>query len=436
MDEQPFDLLQTALADLDAAQLGLVVDFAQLLTCPEGSADSELADGAVTAVRLSAVVEGCGARWLRRFEASGVWGFDGARSGAAWLDSHAETSKARAGSMLKRARTLPALPVFDTRLRVSGTLGAEKIKLLLDVHRRLPGEVGEAQVLLRDEVVRRSVEGAHVFIEGWYERNRPQVPDGDETGPAPGSEGSHFVLPQTTGGSHVGGFLETDDAATTQGALDAEITSWRRAGLLDGDTRTLPQLQAAAITAICARHGLTGDQHGQLRPLALILADADTLAGRIPTAGSPNMDPVCEIVGHGPIPAEVARRLLCGADISRIILRGGSEVLDVGMRHRLATGAQRRGIIAAAGGRCEFAGCDAPHHWCEVHHLDPFNPKASTGPTDLANLALVCSRHHHALHEGHYTLTRGPAGVVTRRPDGTTIDIPKAHRPGPNPRDG
>ena len=97
MDEQPFGLLQSAIAGLDASQLGLVADFAQLLTCPEGSAAMGLADGAVNAVRLSAVVEGCGARWLRRFEASGVWGFDGARSGAAWLDTHAETSKAGPG---------------------------------------------------------------------------------------------------------------------------------------------------------------------------------------------------------------------------------------------------------------------------------------------------------------------------------------------------
>lgn len=87
------------------------------------------------------------------------------------------------------------------------------------------------------------------------------------------------------------GFLDTEDAAAITGAIDAEIEAWFRSGLLDGDTRTRGELHAAALQAITERHGLTGDQHGQARPLALILADADTLAGRIPTPGSPNMAP-------------------------------------------------------------------------------------------------------------------------------------------------
>lgn len=128
---------------------------------------------------------------------------------------------------------------------------------------------------------------------------------------------------------------------------------------------------------------------------------------------------------------------LLDGDTSRVILRGGSEVLDVGMRERLATAAQRRGLIAAASGRCEFPGCDASPDRCQVHHLDPFDPKAGTGPTDMANLALVCHRHHHAVHEGKFKMARGPNGVIAHRPDGTLLEVTKHHRPGPNtPGDG
>ena len=35
---------------------------------------------------------------------------------------------------------------------------------------------------------------------------------------------------------------------------------------------------------------------------------------------------------------------------------------------------------------------------------------ADGGPTDLANLALVCRAHHRAVHEGGWQLTRGPDG--------------------------
>ena len=35
------------------------------------------------------------------------------------------------------------------------------------------------------------------------------------------------------------------------------------------------------------------------------------------------------------------------------------------------------------------------------------------GPTNLANLALLCRAHHRAVHEGGWQLTRGPNGRFT-----------------------
>ena len=98
------------------------------------------------------------------------------------------------------------------------------------------------------------------------------------------------------------------------------------------------------------------------------------------------------------------------------------EVLDLGMAVRLATREQRIALVARSKGQCEFPGCDAPHQWCDAHHLDPYRPSKGTGPTDLSNLALICTTHHHAIHEGGFTLTRGPTGRLhARGPDGHTI---------------
>jgi hypothetical protein len=61
---------------------------------------------------------------------------------------------------------------------------------------------------------------------------------------------------------------------------------------------------------------------------------------------------------------------------------------------------------------------------CEVHHLVPYNRGShSGGPTDLQNLTLACSRHHHLAHEGGFTMSRNPVTgqIDTRRPDGTII---------------
>jgi catechol 2,3-dioxygenase-like lactoylglutathione lyase family enzyme len=54
-----------------------------------------------------------------------------------------------------------------------------------------------------------------------------------------------------------------------------------------------------------------------------------------------------------------------------------------------------------------------PLAWCEAHHLRHW---LHGGPTDLANLALLCRIHHRAVHEGGWRLARGPDGRLTATP--------------------
>ena len=60
-----------------------------------------------------------------------------------------------------------------------------------------------------------------------------------------------------------------------------------------------------------------------------------------------------------------------------------------------------------------FPGCARPLAWCEAHHLRHW---LHGGPTDLANLALVCRAHHRAVHEGGWQLVRQADGRVTATP--------------------
>jgi hypothetical protein len=89
-----------------------------------------------------------------------------------------------------------------------------------------------------------------------------------------------------------------------------------------------------------------------------------------------------------------------------------SQPLDVGRASRVITPAQRSALTVRDGG-CVFPHCDRPLAWCEGHHLVPW---ADGGPTDLANLALLCRAHHRAAHEGGWQLTRGPDGRCTATP--------------------
>jgi hypothetical protein len=102
----------------------------------------------------------------------------------------------------------------------------------------------------------------------------------------------------------------------------------------------------------------------------------------------------------GMVPIQTARRVCCDADIIPIVMRGGSQPLDVGRRQRLVTGPLRRALIARDRG-CVAPGCDRPPEWCEAHHLVHW---ANGGATSIDNTALVCGYHHTLVHQGEWVI--------------------------------
>ena len=115
------------------------------------------------------------------------------------------------------------------------------------------------------------------------------------------------------------------------------------------------------------------------------------------------------------LPVETVRRMACSADIIPVVLDGASVPIDVGRSKRLATAPQRR-ALEAVHRTCAAPGCDTPYHHCQIHHIDYWE---SGGPTDLDNMVPLCSRHHHAAHEGGWTLRLNPQSrTVTFTPPG------------------
>ena len=95
---------------------------------------------------------------------------------------------------------------------------------------------------------------------------------------------------------------------------------------------------------------------------------------------------------------ETVRRLACDAGVVPVVLGTQGEVVDLGRRHRLFTGAQVRALWLRDG-TCSFPDCTVPATWCDAHHLWHW---ADGGPTDLDHAALLCGRHHTVVHTKGY----------------------------------
>ncbi len=108
---------------------------------------------------------------------------------------------------------------------------------------------------------------------------------------------------------------------------------------------------------------------------------------------------------------------------------GDGQVLDVGRRTRTIPPALRRALQARDRG-CRFPGCGVRH--AQGHHIHHW---ANGGPTRLDNLALLCRRHHWAVHEEGYGVTRDADGTLCfHTPTGRPIpDVPPPPALPPDP---
>jgi hypothetical protein len=197
------------------------------------------------------------------------------------------------------------------------------------------------------------------------------------------------------------------------------------------DERSGDQRRADALVEL-ARRNLEGGQlpqTGGVRPQLLVTVDLDSLLGHQHAVSGDGG-------WAGPLSPEACRRLACDGALTRVLVTrqpeanghhghpggdpttmttwrrgcarpwpccppvlGGapSQPLDVGRSSRVITPAPKRSALAVRNRGCVCPHCDRPLAWCEGHHLVHW---LDGGPTDLANLALLCRAHHRAVHEG------------------------------------
>ncbi len=345
---------------------------------------------------------------IREFDARGGWN-TGFRSCAAWLSWRVGLDLGAARERVRVARALGTLPLLAEALG-RGELSYAKVRALT----RVATPETEARLL----AVGRAGTAAHVerIVRGWRRVDRQA--EARETARRHASRALH-VYQDEDGMVMLRGRLEPEVGALLMQALAAaRETLYQRtkvAGprLADpaGDAPTMAQQQADALALLAEtalHHGLDPGAPGE-RYQVVVHVDAPALA-------DPEQPGQSVLEDGAGISAEMARRLAC--DASRVVMRHDEDgrLLEIGARTRTIPPALRRALQHRDRG-CRFPGCGV--RVGQGHHLHHW---AQGGPTTLSNLALLCRRHHRAVHEEGYQVARGPDGVLRfHRPDGRPL---------------
>ena len=202
--------------------------------------------------------------------------------------------------------------------------------------------------------------------------------------------------------------------------------SWRLAAYFDADTGKSVSVAFNAMVRTY-RNGTTVYGSGPIQGLTSQQRRADALANLI-TGEGPHHRPTTTLlviadydtVSHElrnlryddglPVAADRIAKLAAEARILPAIFNTDGDPLWLGRAQRDASAGQRI-VLAARDGGC--VNCAAPAEGGEPHHVEWFS---RGGPTDIDNLALLCERCHHLVHDDGWQLHKHDGRVRLRPP--------------------
>ena len=162
------------------------------------------------------------------------------------------------------------------------------------------------------------------------------------------------------------------------------VRDWRGIGERQGDAFA----ELLQLTANAAAAPVDGGERPHLT-LTMSLADLRAQIGHAQLGG---------IAGLGSLTARQVRRIACDAKVLPMVLDGDSQPLDVGRAKRTAPPGIRKALVWRDGG-CAFPTCTRPSEWTDAHHVQHW---ADGGPTTVANMVLLCRRHHTLIHNSEW----------------------------------
>ncbi|HJP64993.1 MAG TPA: DUF222 domain-containing protein [Actinomycetota bacterium] len=324
----------------------------------------------------------------------------------AWVANRLGASLPVAAQQVRMARALDDMPAVREAL-ASGEMSSSAVRVLVDAREDHPHAFGGAEDVLVRAARSLPVRQLQAAVARWSANVDSRALE--ERTARLRRRRRLRVCPVVSGMVRVEGELDPETGQTVMTALRSVVDADARSS--GGEPRTHEQRRADALGDICRswldrkdRPTVAGE-----RPHVVVTVPANALHG----GGS------AELEEAGPVSAEVARRLACDGSITRVVLSGPSEPLDVGRRTPVVSAPLRRAVVVRDGG-CRFPGCGRPAPWCDAHHVRHW---ADGGETKLANLMLLCRPHHGLVHDGFRIVLRDGHARFFKR-DGTELTEP------------
>jgi hypothetical protein len=354
--------------------------------------------------RLRAQIESMELTVLREVIERGVPAEVGAVDARSYLIGALTMSPAEAATTVKLAEALGSKLADTGAALAEGLICRDRAKAIVEVVSGLPNVAS----------VEQQVEVEEILLEHAAQLNATQIrkltkvlehyldPDGvqprEETAKA---KRGAFLRPNGDGTQTLRWVETEENMALLQAALEP-LSAPRPAEDGAKDTRS-PALRRADglvdLVAMTLRHGELPISRGA-RPHLIVTITEPALRS----------DRGLGITASGEHLSNAAvKRISCDADLTAIRLDTNGVPLGMGRTRRTVSPQQWLALVARDKG-CVFTDCARPPGWTQAHHLKHW---IQHGPTDLENLALLCSHHHDTIHHQGWQIVMAADG----RPD-------------------
>jgi hypothetical protein len=315
------------------------------------------------------------------FDHDNQWAFDGATSMTNWLTARGQTT-AGAAMLIRIGNVVRVCPTVAT-LADTGELTLAQVNTIataIGPHLTLFSDI-EAD--LAPTLTHLSNRETAIVMEQW----RAAADDTDSRTPDTFEARRLHLSSGLDGTMHLDAVLDSASGDIIQRALDTATTP-------DGDSesRTPAQTRHDALVDICQWFLLhaNDDPTSRNRPvLELTIPLNDVKAHCAGTTTDGHLFPAADLAATA-----------CDCTVHRVVINPLGSILDYGRATRIVPHNLFRALAIRDKG-CRHPGCDRPATWCDAHHIIQWQ---HGGRTNLANMILLCRRHHRLTHTPGWTL--------------------------------